>query len=172
MLVWRIGDETKHVSAPRRLPHGYFREIGWDNGNRTLEDTAAAVENQHPLWSIKDLRLLGGGLPHENRNDTYYSRYTAYHFHNWFANFSSMRFKYLSYGHPRENAFKTSLEELHPDVEMMVKCAKEQSDMRSKRKRVRGRFNGLRPFVPIYFACDADYRRRKHADLVRNLNGN
>ena len=83
-----------------------------------------------------------------------------------------MRFKCLSYGHPRENAFKTSLEELHPNVEMMVKFAKEQSNMRAKRKRVRGGFNRLRPFVPIYFACDADYRQRKHADLVRKLSGN
>ena len=49
-----IGDETQHVLAPRRLPHGYFRETGWDNGNRTLEDSAAAVENWHPLWSIND----------------------------------------------------------------------------------------------------------------------
>ena len=55
---------------------------------------------------------------------------------------------------------------LHDDLSLMVHCAMDEDDpvpgnhTQENWERIRGGFEGLDPFTPIYFK-DAEYRRRR-----------
>jgi hypothetical protein len=95
------------------------------------------------------------------------AEYTAFHFHNFFANFNQTRFKYKTYGHPQPGAYTRKLEDIHGDLEIVVRCAFNLPNNRNGTK-IRERHNDglkgtLKPW-PIYF-YDDDYRRRKGESL-------
>jgi hypothetical protein len=97
--------------------------------------------------------------------------YTAFHFHNFFTDPDSIRFKYFTYGHPNDMAYELKLDELSEDLALMVHCVRnEEPDLKKDvppYKRVEGGFENLDPFTPIYFK-DSDYRKRKQ-EYIRNM---
>jgi hypothetical protein len=69
---------------------------------------------------------------------------------------------------PVLDAYTKQLEELHPDLALLVRCVKNESDPAEVAyKRVVGGFRALLPFKPIYFR-DSSYRRQRH-DFVRSM---
>jgi len=126
-----------------------------------------------PLVNGGDFRSIGGvhnvnvhtTTQSSSRSKRHYNIYTAFHFHNFFAESGSIRFKYKTYGHPNRMASKVKLDELHEDLALMVDCARNEPDRKeASYKRVQGGFENLDPFTPIYFQ-DADYRRRKQESI-------
>jgi hypothetical protein len=165
---------TYHKSAPRdedgeRLP-GWGR-TDWDESKPYI-----------PLVNGGDFRSTGGvrnvnvqqqmtstSTSTSSESKRHYNVYTAFHFHNFFTDPNSIRFKYKTYGHPNHKAYELKLDELSADLALMVYCVKNEPDLRknTRYKRVEGGFESLDPFTPIYFK-DADYRRRKQ-EYVRNM---
>jgi hypothetical protein len=69
---------------------------------------------------------------------------------------------------PVLDAYTKQLEELHPDLALLVRCVKNESDPAEVAyKRVIGGFRALLPFKPIYFH-DSLYRHQRH-DFVRSM---
>lgn len=141
------------------------RALGWNR------ETWNKTKPYTPSSNGGDFRLYGGVrnihvrmAEHLNKWESkrQYSTHSAFHFHNWFPDGKNVRFKYRTYGHPYKNAYDIPLEDIHEDLDFMVRCAWNKPDPKaSKYKRVRGGFENLDPFMPIYFR-DAEYRRRRH----------
>jgi hypothetical protein len=94
--------------------------------------------------------------------------HTGYHFHNFFTNFNTTRFKYLTYGHATEDALYKPISLLSNDLQMMYRCVNNLTDTpKQKWKRIEGGYRMADPFLPIYFH-DADYRQRRH-EHVRTM---
>jgi len=130
----------------------------------------------HPLSDGGDFRNVGASRIIKVQDEAlapettkrHYSKHTAFHLHNFFADDSILRFKYKTYGHAMSDADSKPLEEICKDLALMVYCAQNEPDPAdASYKRVIGGFESLDPFTPIYFK-DADYRRRRH-HLVRDI---
>lgn len=166
-----IGDEDKHPPAPR-IPGSYRRAEGF--GHKGWGEEQKITDNRYPAWNFADFRGTIGGRPVSTHNVKASSqalgfqpdRYTAFHFHNFFAQFNSTRFKYKTYGHSNPRAYEQRIEEMNNDLKMMYRCVKDlKEDQDQKWKRVVGGFENINPFYPIYFQ-DEDYRRRRHAFVI------
>ena len=95
-----------------------------------------------------------------------YTKYTAFHFHNFFPNLEDLRFKYFSYGHPDKKALLRPLRELGGDIEMLVNCVQNSTNTSdASNQHIPGGLRATKPFWPIYFH-DEDYRAEKHAQLT------
>ena len=163
-----IGDESVNPIAPRDFfvrAEGYGGHEGRpscsEEGLRNIKDNRS-----FPLYNAADFRNMCGGKMIRNKA-TDLSEYTSFHFHNFFANFNQTRFKYKTYGHPQAGAYTRKLEDIHEDLELVVRCAHNLSTKRNGTK-IRERVNeGLigtpKPW-PIYFH-DEDYRKRKAKSL-------
>jgi len=89
-----IGNETLNPPAPR--VHDYLRAPGYGNNceinhnyNRSFGNITG---NQFPLWSAADFRRQCGGHNYE-LNAVNYTKNTAFHFHNFFADLTATRQK-------------------------------------------------------------------------------
>lgn len=101
----------------------------------------------------------------QGQTHRHYNPYTAFHLHNFFADEAAIRFKYKTYGHPIKRADVLPLDRIHPDLKLMVRCARDEPDPPGAEfRRAEGGFEGLDPFTPLYFR-DAEYRRRRHGGL-------
>lgn len=97
-----------------------------------------------------------------------YDRFTAFHFHNFFAELNSTRFKYGTYGHALRNAGTLPIQDLAMDLQLMVSCVKNEPDVPNAAfRRVPGGLANTSLFWPIYF-YDSDYRQRRQ-DYVRQM---
>jgi hypothetical protein len=101
-------------------------------------------------------------------NTTLYDIFTAYHFHNFFADFVAIRNKHLTYGHPVPDALDIPLEELNGNIMIGVSCLKNRSDVPGSRKSDPGGFEALRRPLPLYF-LDKEYRQRRHKLLQERV---
>ncbi|KAG7370688.1 glycosyltransferase family 17 protein [Nitzschia inconspicua] len=172
--VEEIGDDSVHPRAPRS--DGFRRDNGWA---RSGEDVQNLTDNSsYPLYSAGDFRALGGGsMVHSHYSNS--SGHSAFHLHNFFADFNTTRYKYLTYGHPDGQALTKPLEDLHADIRLLVRCVYNQTDgpinsgadyeKKQDFQRVEGGLDTRHPVFPIYF-YDEDYRRRKHAAILRLVN--
>ena len=81
------------------------------------------------------------------------TKYTAYHFHNFFDDMGQIRHKYRTYGHAMKNAYDLPLEAMNNDLNFTVKCAMERDDtvFGNRRQRVMGGFDAIVGPKPIYF---------------------
>ncbi|CAB9511337.1 expressed unknown protein [Seminavis robusta] len=168
--VENIGDEKKNIIAPREWKQGRagpHRALGFGSCNGGPINLDNITDNRFPLYSAGDIRMGCGGRSFPIKNPPpNYTTYSAFHMHNFFVDLQALRFKYLTYGHPIDNAMTVPLEELHFDLKMMVRCVKNLTDVAYKHRfgsqqRVKGGIDGALPPYPIYF-MDKDYRNRKH----------
>ena len=85
----------------------------------------AGLENmkgQGPLWLSHEIRSEVGGVQVSKKDD--FRSPTAYHFHNFFTSGEEIRFKYSTYGHADEKAYKKSLfQTSNDDLRLAVMCA-------------------------------------------------
>ena len=99
-----IGDAEKHPPPPRDI-YGGRRVKGWYPGkwNDTQPYTPSA--NGREFWNpgaqnvVNLHRPVGNNKSHHKQ----YSKYSAFHFHNWFTDGDTIRFKYKTFGHPDKN---------------------------------------------------------------------
>lgn len=179
--IEEIGDPTKNIIAPR--VEGFRREEGYgrDCNLKKYNESYGQIDgDKHPLFSAGDFRQLCGGRMHQRvlTPESNYSKYTAFHLHNFFADFQTTRNKYLTYGHPHKDAMTDPLEDMHDDLKLLVRCVLNQTDApkgknlpkkietQNHQRHVGGMKASLPPW-PIYFQ-DSDYRRRKH-NLIQKL---
>ena len=89
-----IGDESVNPLAPR--VRDYLRAPGHANNCETGKNYESSfgniTGNKYPLWSAADFRRQCGGHNYDLKAPNY-SRHTAYHFHNFFADFRATRRK-------------------------------------------------------------------------------
>lgn len=159
-----IGDSDVHPSAPREVGT-FLRQPGFGGGDCDWSKASRVKDGKFPLWDMSDFRRTCGGGRLALDTDSYpdLAEYTAYHFHNFFADFNATRFKMKTYGHPNQHAMTRSLEHLSNDLKLMYRCVKDVADADNQKwRRVKGGFDAVKPFMPIYFQ-DEDYRRRRHA---------
>ncbi|KAG7371240.1 glycosyltransferase family 17 protein [Nitzschia inconspicua] len=169
--VEEIGDDSVHPRAPRS--DGLYRDEGWARSGSDVQNLPD--NSSYPLHSAGDFRMLGGGSMVGSREPNS-SGHSAFHLHNFFADFNTTRYKYLTYGHPDRQALKKPLEDLHVDIRLLVRCVYNETDgpinsdadydERQDFQRVEGGLDTNHPVFPIYFH-DEDYRRRKHDAISR-----
>ena len=167
-----IGD---HKEAPRESTKSPRRAEGYGL-NCTWYNTTLDTNHTRHAWNANDFRATCGGsrvrlktMKKRKWHNRTLSPYTGFHFHNFFANANITRHKYLTYGHPDEEAMKKPLHHLNNDTLMMVRCVKDLPNLQMHHY-VPGGLKNSKPFWPIYFQ-DPDYRARRHRfvkDMVEN----
>ncbi len=120
--------------------------------------------------------MLDGGQMVRMDDSDGSSSHSAFHLHNFYANFNITSHKYLTYGHPVAKAMTLPLEELSRDLRLLVRCVYNQTDGPVHRGadasekqdfgRVKGGLDTRHPVFPIYFH-DEGYRRRRHESITR-----
>ena len=160
-----IGDAELHSPpAERDYANGTlgFRLKG--KGRRFGDWDKLPKRSKYPLWKPVDFRSAnaGGQTPRKGKDKD--NRHNAFHLHNFFDSLSTMRRKYSTYGHRRENVNELSLSQLQKDVDIMVTCVmNRESDAPED---FRYREGGLDAIIegggdaPILF---------RHPDYVNNL---
>ena len=175
--IEEIGDKTMNVIAPR---DGYRREAGYGRDCESHEKSFYKIEgNKYPLWNAGDFRMACGGRMYEmngaNRQNR--SKYSAFHLHNFFADFNTTRRKYLTYGHPNHLAMTARLEDIEGDLKLLYRCSMNLTDAPlnhesfpndQRYQRVVGGIKSVLPPWPIYFT-DPEYRERKHSALQKKV---
>ena len=166
-----IGDARKHPPPPRR-GHGGLRLKGWSQNEWNVTQPYAPSANGGDFrdpgakYQVKVRPRTTKGKDASNHKQ--YSVASAFHFHNWFMDRDTIRFKYKTYGHPEKRANEKAMVNLHEDLSLMVHCALGDEDsVLQTYQRLQGGFEGLDPFTPIYFK-DAEYRRRRQ-NLIREI---
>jgi len=177
-----IGDPNLHKPMPRIYtqpdnPNQLYRsaglQVGYGSGNDWSLFDPGNNKTHFPLWTAGDFRQRVGGVQismSENTESQYgwqaanYNgqpvRFTAYHFHNWFSDIKTLRFKYLSYGHNDKRAMNVSLGMLNHDLNLTVKCVMGRNDTGDRRERIQGGFAALVGPVPELFK-DRAYRSKR-----------
>ena len=166
-------------SADRPKPDRDFKQ---DRGNRLVEwgrDSAnnfpesVLANNWYPLYNAVDIRGVQGGI---NRRTNYVSTPgegkenawgSGYHFHNWFKDMESLRFKYQTYGHPVSNIDKKTLSEISEDIDILVRCVRgllNEANPTKKEYYDQG-YDHVGGNRPIYFSNE-EYRKRRHEAVV------
>ena len=175
-----IGDARKHPPPPRG--DGGLRLKGWDprkwNDTQPYAPSADGADFRRPGAGTARVKVRPrttkgkDGKNHDASHHKHYSVHSGFHFHNWFLNTESIRFKYKTYGHPDKRAYDKAMVNLSSAQSIMVHCALDEDDPLPKEThqkyiRIQGGFEGLDPFTPIYFK-DAEYRRRRQ-NLIREI---
>ena len=164
------GISSHHPPAPR-LNASYERAVGYGSDCSDWDEEDAASKIPHS-WDAADFRRTCGGRQVDTHvrdpAQWHLSRYTGFHFHNFFTDAASIRFKYSTYGHFNPDAAHMELPRISHDLHLMAHCVKGENDHDEQEwKRVKGGFDALKPQLPIYFQ-DADYRARRH-DFTKQL---
>lgn len=169
--IEEIGNESVNPRAQRS--GGLYRDEGWASSGGDIHKLPE--NSSYPLYSAGDFRMLSGGSMVSSK-DTNSSGHSAFHLHNFFANFETIRHKYYTYGHPDPNAYTKPLEGLHGDIRLLVRCVYNQTDgpihsdadptEKQDFFRVKNGLDVSHPAFPIYFR-DEDYRRRKHEAITQ-----
>jgi hypothetical protein len=175
-----IGDEEVHRPAKRdnRVhPRAGKRLEGY--GGKGHQDYGSMPNaTMFPLLNAWDFRAYAGGeMVHLEKNAYDWesrsvresgqpTRYTGYHFHNFFASTAQIRHKYRTYGHPINNAFDIPLEEIHSDINNLVACVMNRSDDGIRRRQVVGGLSNILGPKPLYF--DDAYNTKRY-EQVRKM---
>jgi hypothetical protein len=167
--IEEIGSTELNSIAPR-VGLGIFkydREDGYGDKCRVDRSGYTHINGtRYPLYSAADYRKLCGGKQSEAKKDKNHSKFTGYHFHNFFPDMQATRFKYLTYGHEKKEAMTMPIANISEDLLVMSQCAKNVDDHADQKwKRVIGGIAKTRQPWPIYF-WDEDYRLRKHEKLL------
>lgn len=140
--VENVGDPTGRTNPLRTVkPPGRsyktlgHRDLGWGFNGHENYPKDVLENNRFPLWSGGDFRNVAntgkmiefaevvrmGGK--KGQPKPVYA--AAYHLHNWFKDTETLRYKYLTYGHPDKKTYQKSLSALHNDLDMMVRCVRD-----------------------------------------------
>lgn len=163
-----IGD---HVPAPRQQNLPLFRASGYGADCDDYEYEKNVTNPKDFIsWNAGDFRRgCGGDVVSRIYEKGVRSKYTAFHFHNFFVSFNQTRFKHQTYGHPDKDAQTKSVDQMHEDIALMYRCVKNIPDSSSDHyNRVVGGFDATLDFRPIYFHDD-EYRRRRHAHVQQMI---
>lgn len=165
-----IGDSFGRPIPIRRRDHGYYRSEGW--GLKGGDDYSDEVHSsgKYPLLNGPDMRMLeasySGLVTYANETkDGIYG--VAFHFHNFFANLTTLRNKYQTYGHGDKMAFGKTLSELDQAMDIVVRCAHNIRNTRGHKVRFTGDILGYAGPKPIYF-LNHTYRAQRR-DRMRQL---
>lgn len=155
--VDKIGDEKKHPPVLRNNTSWgvRLRLNSWETLNRTM----------FPLWNAADFRMTSGGDMIQGKDNLH----TAYHFHNFFASIVAMRNKYLTYGHPVDDALTMPLGMISGDIGFMVDCLMNGTEDGNNFKRVPGGWKSLHDATPIAFQKVTSYSNMRHKELQQML---
>jgi hypothetical protein len=128
--IEEIGNVTGRVKARRaHLNATYGNRIkgyGWED----FYHPNVTASGRYPLWSTQDFRTLAGALyqvnfvEDDNGKRVYDIDYgAAFHMHNFFTNYSTIRNKYYTYGHPDGRSWSSTLSDLgNGDLDALVRC--------------------------------------------------
>jgi hypothetical protein len=141
--IQTIGDDSLRETSARQIRSGamqriptwqkrHVRQVPWRNDkkkkNNNNNNTVTTVP-MAPLWDATDIRMMGAGrrAMGTTSQGIPYALPTGYHFHNFFDSLSTLRRKYLTYGHPKKGAMELPLGEIQPnDVGFLVTCLSER----------------------------------------------
>ncbi len=153
-----IGDEKKHKPVPRQFSNGTEgpRMKGHANPN-DMKNVSI-----YPLWNGADFRTTPGGIWKKGTN----GENTGWHMHNFFMSRESLRFKYMTYGHPIKSADIKVLGDINRDLMMMVKCLLNISDKNDTRQRAPEGVKMINGPIPLAFK-HKHYRDKRHAEMRR-----
>ena len=175
--IENIGNSTDREIAVREHREGTTgRRV--PGGGKFLKDWVGKRITRYPLWRPVDFRSTEGGKqyrevdPNTGKPHLGFG-HTAYHFHNFFDNFTDLRNKYKTYGHPQRDVERKPLGELQEDINVAVLCAMNRSAAHVRRKPVRG---GWEEFVdqaqgrriPLLYA-NKQYRMERHEELKQQI---
>jgi hypothetical protein len=182
--IEHIGDPNIHPIADREwMPdsnllsfnRGGKRLAGWGrNGPNDYEGYSGSM---YPLWNAGDFRHTGGGNYASFKKDGGFdwdaaksktgqlTKYTAFHFHNFFVDMPTVRNKYLTFGHATPWALEHPLGTLNSDLNFTVNCVMDRPDDGSHYKRVDGGYDALVGPLPVAFE-DVEYRNVQHKIVV------
>ena len=181
-----VGDPTNRAVAVRKID-GIHGERTDEYGGRSMNGMRDDIKEsgRWPLYNGPDIRLLPGSVEkpaqrhgkrglYQKGNEEIWG--VAFHLHNFFDNFSTLRNKYHSYGHGESIGFNGALfvplTQLGPDIDTLVRCAKKLPNSAHPYKTdigkctFEGGFDGTGGNKPIFFLNET-YRRERHALLTR-----
>lgn len=114
-----VGDPTGRIMAVRKYKrrHGTRLEgYGRPDGNYLPEIRSLG---RYPLWSTQDFRNIEG----TSRTQLSESVVMAFHFHNFFNDFATLRHKYVTFGHAKKlSQALLQLSFLDNDMDLLVRC--------------------------------------------------
>lgn len=129
---------------------------GWPKDKKTF-----------PLWNPADFRRDQGGhtiffelvdyLPFK-------MGHTGFHFHNYFGTTKQLRKKYMTYGHPVQEAENMSVSEMHPDLDVMVDCVLRRSTTNNKHNTLTKLLEEFEGRLPIAYGIKG-YTMARHLEL-------
>jgi hypothetical protein len=161
-----VADPDLHPPTPRD-PALHHQPGGYGGGcDYSIVDRI--TDNRYPSWHPVDFRDGCAGQLFLDNSGTWsnHTQHTAFHMHNFFAEFNTTRFKYETYAHPIDNVEHKKIHELQEDLTMMYRCVTGK-EVQTDYWHEPGGFASMRPFQPLYF-YDDDYRQRRH-EHVRQL---
>ena len=133
-----IGDQERHPVMPRThedklgIARG-GRLKGFGNKYDCSEFEKACPEPRfYPLLNGADFRQMDAGR---------FIALVGFHLHNFFDSSSKLRFKHKYYGHVHDKAFDIPLDAINADLNILVKCMHNMSDVGNRKRRVE---NGLK----------------------------
>eukprot|EP00590_Aulacoseira_subarctica_P007784 CAMPEP_0172422670 /NCGR_PEP_ID=MMETSP1064-20121228/8798_1 /TAXON_ID=202472 /ORGANISM="Aulacoseira subarctica , Strain CCAP 1002/5" /LENGTH=400 /DNA_ID=CAMNT_0013163633 /DNA_START=207 /DNA_END=1409 /DNA_ORIENTATION=- len=165
-----IGNETLHPPVLREF-NGIHGKRAEGYGRNQNFDKMPNV-SLHPLLSAGDFRNYEGG-----RQIGMVGQYnwtsvesdqpigaTGYHFHNFFANVSTIRRKYRTYGHPQEHAFEEKpLGQLEIyDLSHAINCTMGQPHV----EQISTTYDQMIGPKPLYFT---DEYRKRRSEFFRRI---
>jgi len=170
----KIGNAEIHKPGRRKWNGLGARVEGYGT---TPDDYSKMPDTKmYPLWKPDDFRMLVGGQslkgPYlKSSNGTWKDHgVTGFHLHNYFYTSHAIRYKYLTYGHRRPDAFRTPLGQLSQDLELAVKCAQESgSPQVGLYWLLKGGFDTLQGPAPIAYKSLPEYIKARHEEFKQIL---
>jgi hypothetical protein len=127
-----IGDPTERVVPLRTHLRQYGdRHQSYGRYDANVFPNETKESNRYPLYNGPDIRVNAGARSaHDimekpgNPDTAVYG--VAYHLHNWFDDFKTLRHKYKTYAHGvREGTEKMTVSQLQDDLDAFVRCMKD-----------------------------------------------
>ena len=146
--------DADEMDIPKRIRSSHGPRLRGYGGARDYSLYELVYKpGQYPLWSAGDFRDVEGGEMITKENGAT----TGYHFHNFFTSASQIHTKYATYGHASKNAMDIPIWELQEDLELGVKCAKDEN----RTLQVDTFYNAPGNILPIYY-INQELRKKRH----------
>ena len=164
-----IGDDEMHPTVPRTFRAkngqrygGRRKGYGERNDYSKIPNGGGHNNGYYPLYNAADFRRMDSG-PYGG---------VGFHLHNFFVNSNSLRFKHLTYGHEHKHAYSVPLGAMNADLNLLVKCVHNISDVGNRKERLD---NGLALLVakkeydlPAAFKING-YIDARHQEVLKLL---
>jgi hypothetical protein len=162
-----VGDPTGRI-VPVRNYHRTRGKRDDASGNRGKYRDEHVSLGRYPLWSIQDFRTQEGNTRQQTWADVRWG--VAYHFHNFFYDISTVRHKYVTYGHGDASKATLPLSKVARDLDIIVRCVHDLPNSASPKMpaRVERPFYEIEGPKPIYFSNET-YRRIRHDHMFERL---